>query len=218
MSEMAGSPLARALAKAQGAMAKASKDRVNPHFKSRYADLASVWDACREPLSANGLAVVQLVAAADKASVTVETRLLHEGGESVSSSLTMPVAQATAQGVGSAITYARRYALAALVGVAPDDDDDDGNEASRAPTRAPTPPPSPVKQRRADAEQVERVLLEAAATVVSLPWGTRIAEAQTLEALTAVGLELARAPASVRDAHRAAYTARHAALGKGGAR
>ena len=217
MSEMAGSPLARALAKAQGAMAKASKDRVNPHFRSSYATLASVWDACRDPLSANGLAVVQLVAAADKASVTVETRLLHEGGESVSSSLTMPVAQATAQGVGSAITYARRYALAALVGVAPDDDDD-GNEASRAPTRAPTPPPSPVKQRRADAEQVERVLSEAAATVVSLPWGTRIAEAQTLEALTVVGLELARAPASVRDAHRAAYTARHAALGRGGAR
>lgn len=216
MSEMAGSPLARALAKAQGAMAKASKDRVNPHYRSSYATLASVWDACRDPLSANGLAVVQLVAAADKASVTVETRLLHEGGESVSSSLTMPVAQATAQGVGSAITYARRYALAALVGVAPDDDDD-GNEASRAPTRAPTPPPSPVKQRRADAEQVERVLLEAAATLQD-GFARRIVEAATLEALTAVGLELAREPASVRDAHRAAYTARHAALGRGGAR
>lgn len=191
-----GSPLARALAKAQGAMRLAAKDKANPHFRASYATLASVWDACREPLSANGLAVVQCVASVDRATVTVETRLLHEGGESVASSLTMPVAQPTAQGIGSAITYARRYALAALVGVAPDDDDD-GNEASRPAPRAPAPtsPPSPQDG-----------------------FSRRIGEAATLEALTAVGLELARAPASVRDAHRAAYTARHAALGRGGAR
>jgi len=156
-----GSALARALAKAQAVMEGASKDKTNPAFKSRYADLASVWDACREPLTSNGLAVVQLVTSADKTSVTVETRLLHEGGESLSSTLTLPVEKATAQGVGSAITYARRYGLSAMVGVAPDDDDD-GHEASK-PARPYTPPtvqapPSrpPTAEDISDAKEIMR--------------------------------------------------------------
>ena len=197
------SPLARALAQAQGEMRSAVRDRTNPHYRASYATLASVWDACREPLARHGLAVVQLVTAGDRGSVTVETRLLHSSGESVSSALTLPVAQPTAQGIGSAITYARRYALAALVGIAPDDDDD-GNEASR---------PAAVPARPTPASPSST-----ASGATPDGWARRIADATTLEALTAVGLELARAPASVRDAHRAAYTARHAALGRGGAR
>lgn len=120
--------LAAALAKAQGEMQGASKDSVNPHFKSRYADLASVWDACRAVLSKNGLAVLQPVRA-DGPSVTVTTILTHSSGEWISEALTMTATQNTPQGVGSAITYGRRYGLAAMVGIAPEDDD--GNAASQ---------------------------------------------------------------------------------------
>jgi hypothetical protein len=206
MSEATGSALARALAKAQAVMEGASKDKTNPAFKSRYADLASVWDACRGPLTSNGLAVVQLVTAADKASVTVETRLLHESGESVSSVLTMPVDKPSAQGVGSAITYARRYALSALVGVAPDDDDD-GNAASgrsilvgrglvdAPPREAPPTPPSNVRPINAPS-----------------PWEVRINEAANIAALTAVGVELGKQPKAVFESMRALYTARHTEL------
>ena len=123
--------LAAALAKAQGAMKSAAKDSVNPHFKSKYADLASVWDACREPLSSNGLAVVQRVSSSP-AGVVLTTMLLHSSGEWIRDRATFPVVQQTAQAYGSAITYARRYALAAMVGVAPDEDDD-GNSAVASP-------------------------------------------------------------------------------------
>lgn len=120
--------LAAALAKAQGGTAAAAKDKANPFFKSKYADLASVWEACREPLSKNGLSVVQLPSFADGV-VTVETCLLHASGQWISTSLSAPVKENTAQAVGSATTYLRRYSLASMAGVAPDDDDD-GNGAS----------------------------------------------------------------------------------------
>lgn len=119
--------IAAALAKAQGQITFAKKDALNPHFKSRYADLASIWDAVRIPLSSNGIAVVQEVSTKE-ASVTVRTRLVHSSGQEFSSACTFPVVQATPQGFGSAITYAKRYSLAAMVGVA--QDDDDANTAS----------------------------------------------------------------------------------------
>lgn len=120
--------LAAALAKAQGEIAGASKDKTNPHFKSAYADLASVWDACRGPLSKHGLAVLQ-PASAHGPIVTVTTLLTHSSGEWVEADLSMTVAQYTPQGIGSCITYARRYALSSMVGIAPEDDD--GNAASQ---------------------------------------------------------------------------------------
>lgn len=120
--------LAEALAKAQGAIQGAIKDQANPYFKSKYADLSSVWDACRKPLSENGLAVVQTTCGYDPDSVTVETLLTHLSGEWIKSTLTMRPVKADPQGIGSCITYARRYSLAAMVGVAPEDDD--GNAAS----------------------------------------------------------------------------------------
>lgn len=119
--------LAVALSKAQGAIKGAIKDTANPFFKSKYADLSSVWEACRSQLAANGLAVVQTPCQGE-AGITVETMLMHSSGQWVSNQFTMPVAKADAQAVGSAITYARRYALAAMVGIAPEDDD--GNSAS----------------------------------------------------------------------------------------
>ena len=121
--------LAAALAKAQGEIEGASKDKTNPHFKSAYADLASVWGACRAPLSKNTLAVLQ-PSFTDGPRVTVTTILVHSSGEFIESDLTMVAGQNTPQGIGSCITYARRYALSALVGVAPEDDD--GNAASQS--------------------------------------------------------------------------------------
>ncbi len=114
--------LAAALAKAQGQIQDAKKDSSNPFFHSKYADLASVWEACRTPLSSNGLAVVQTIEMKD-GKRTLETTLIHSSGQWIASQLDLVPKEETAQSIGSAITYNRRYALSALVGVCPDDDD-----------------------------------------------------------------------------------------------
>jgi RNase H-fold protein (predicted Holliday junction resolvase) len=119
--------LAGALAKAQGKITGALKDSANPFFKSKYADLASVWDACRASLSENELAVIQTTES-DDSGVFVTTTLAHSSGQWVRSRLRLTPKDGTPQGMGSAITYGRRYALAAIVGVA--QVDDDGNAAS----------------------------------------------------------------------------------------
>jgi hypothetical protein len=126
--------LAAALAKAQGKIEGAVKDRKNDYFSSKYADLASVWDACRGPLSENGLSVVQFPCEAPPGHVGLITTLLHESGEYMTEKFFMPVKDSTnPQAVGSALTYARRYALSAAVGIAPEEDD--GNAASAAPAK-----------------------------------------------------------------------------------
>lgn len=114
--------LTAALSKAQGEITGAVKDADNPFFKSHYADLQSVWDAIRGPLSKNGLAVMQLPGMEGSA-ITVETVLSHSSGEWMASTLSMVPVKSDPQGVGSAITYARRYALQSVAGVAPMDDD-----------------------------------------------------------------------------------------------
>lgn len=126
--------LATALAKAQGQTEGAKKDSANPFFKSKYADLASVWGACRQQLSSNGLSITQCPEESDNG-IAVETMLLHSSGQWIKSRYTMPVSKVDAQAVGSAITYARRYSLAAIVGIAPEDDD--GNAAVKG---RPEPP------------------------------------------------------------------------------
>jgi hypothetical protein len=126
--------LAKALAKAQGQIKPAVKDSENPHFRSKYADLSSVWEACRKPLTDNGLSVVQMpVDAPTPGSVALTTLLLHISGEFISSTVSAPLTKQDAQGIGSALTYLRRYALSAIIGVVADDDDD-GNAASRSHT------------------------------------------------------------------------------------
>lgn len=119
-----------ALAKAQAEIGSAAKDSKNPHFNSKYADLASVWDAWQTVGPKNGLAVLQLVhdAGEGRQGIKLETILTHSGGGSIGSTAFFPSAKGDAQGYGSALTYARRYMLGALVGVCPDDDD--GNAAS----------------------------------------------------------------------------------------
>lgn len=144
-SETIGS-LAGALAKAQGAIRFALRDSANPFFKSKYADLASVVEAIRDPLSQNGLAWIQRIHESQREEVRVETIILHDSGEWISCGiLTVPVSKADAQGHGSALTYARRYSVSAAFGVAADDDD--GNAAAKAapparPRDTPTPPVS----------------------------------------------------------------------------
>ena len=123
--------LAAALVKAQAAMKPAVKDATNPHFKSKYADLSAVWEAARGPLTANGLSVVQMPTDSNEPGrVALTTMLLHTSGQYLSSTVSTRLQQETAQGVGSALTYLRRYALAAMVGIVADDDDD-GNAASQ---------------------------------------------------------------------------------------
>ena len=129
--------IAAALSRAQAVMAGAKRDSTNPAYRSKYADLASVWEACREALTKNGIAVVQMTRVSNDDEVIVETRLLHSSGEWIEGELSVPVTKADAHGYGSALTYARRYSLAAAVGVAPEDDD--GQAATQArPTARPT--------------------------------------------------------------------------------
>lgn len=136
------SKLALALAKAQGAMEGAAKDKFNPAFKgegkpkgSSYADLASCWDAIRKPLADNELCVLQLTVATDTKFVSVETQLHHSSGEFITSVLTIPVSKPDAHGILGALTYARRGGLMAMVGIAAEDDD--GNTASGVTPGAP---------------------------------------------------------------------------------
>ena len=119
--------LAEALAKAQGEIKPAAFDAVNPHFKSRYATLGAITEACKEALSKHGLAVVQGTNASD-GRVTVETMLIHSSGEWIKSSLSMRAERDNAQGCGAVITYGRRYSLAAMVGIVADEDTDGENE------------------------------------------------------------------------------------------
>ena len=121
--------LAAALCAVQGELKPAIKQADNPFFKSKYVDLPGVWEAIRPLLSKNGLSVVQtFTASAD--GPTIVTTLMHKSGQWVSSELFLKPAKSDPQGVGSAITYGRRYALAAMVGVVADEDDD-GNAASQ---------------------------------------------------------------------------------------
>lgn len=120
--------LAKSLAAAQGRIRGAIKDSANPFYKSKYADLASCWDACRGPLSDNMLAVLQVPINSADGTITLVTTLAHDSGEWVRGVLSMTPKDASPQAAGSAITYARRYAFAAIVGIA--QMDDDGNAAS----------------------------------------------------------------------------------------
>lgn len=117
-----------ALAKAQASVHVAVKDKHNPAFRSSYADLFSIMAACREALSANGIAITQWLVHRDDNRLGIVTRLALSG-EWIQATWSMPVSKQDAHGYGSAATYARRYALAAAVGVVADEDDD-GNAAS----------------------------------------------------------------------------------------
>lgn len=120
--------LAAALAQAQAELNPAQKNASNPMLRNKYADLSACIAATREVLPKHGLAVSQVVNSTDGSTVSVTTILLHKSGEWLSSTCTLPSignkGVNPAQAAGSAITYARRYGLSAIIGLATDDDDD----------------------------------------------------------------------------------------------
>ena len=124
--------IAPALHKAQASIKGALKDALNPHFKSKYADLSSVIEAVKQPLLDAGIVFLQGVEDAENG-VAVETMLLHTSGEWISSTIKIPASKMDAQGFGSATTYGRRYGLQAMCGVPAEDDD--GNAATASAPR-----------------------------------------------------------------------------------
>lgn len=131
--------VAAALVKAQKEFGPALKSSSNPHFKSRYADLAACVEAVVDALNNNGIALTQRVSPSDNG-VIVETVFIHESGEIINcGQLHVPATKHDAQGYGSALTYARRYSLMAACGIAPEDDD--GNAASKRPSAPAVPTP-----------------------------------------------------------------------------
>ena len=136
-----GKSIAAALVKAQSAFGPALKSSQNPHFRSKYADLAACVEAVVDALNNNGIALIQRTLPSENG-VTVETVFIHTSGETLSSGpLHVPAQKQDAQGYGSALTYARRYSLMAACGIAPEDDD--GNAASKPATYAKPSRPAP---------------------------------------------------------------------------
>jgi hypothetical protein len=136
--------ISAALARAQMNMGKALKQSANPAFRSKYADLGNVMDACLPALNEAGIALIQPTGE-DAHGRFVETILIHgESGESLSCRVPLIVAKNDMQGYGSAVTYARRYGLMAMAGIAPEDDD--GNAAAKAPPKDEPKKPMSVEQ------------------------------------------------------------------------
>ena len=136
--------LAVALAKAQTEIGSVHKDAANPFFKSSYATLANVWEAVRPVLSKNGLSVVQMPGS-DERGYYVQTQLMHGSGQWIRSTTYMKPAKEDPQGIGSLISYARRYALQAMVMACPDDDD---GEAAMGRSGKPVESPKPVTKAK----------------------------------------------------------------------
>lgn len=157
--------LAKALAAAQAELEPAKKEAVNPHFKSRYADLSACWDAVRGPLARHGLAVSQLPSL-DGDVVRLTTMLLHTSGEFIGSDAAVRLGKHDAPSVGSALTYLRRYALSAIVGLSTEDDD--GAHAMVATqAQAPRPQAAPALELRQAAAKVEAAVPGAQTTYVA---------------------------------------------------
>lgn len=134
--------LTEALAAFQAELPKVGKNSTNPHFKSKYASLEDITEVVLPALAKHGLAWVTLPTVEPERGFVLRYELRHDNGESVSGQWPLPDAKSTAQALGSALTYARRYTLGAVTGIAPDEDDD-GNAAqsAKAPKSQPTMPP-----------------------------------------------------------------------------
>jgi hypothetical protein len=173
--------ISAALAKAQGSIQNPHKEAENPAFKrgntaSTYADLSSGINAIRGALSSNGIAYVQSTRL-DGEVLLVDTRLTHTSGQWIESEFPACRFPAKPQDVGSAITYARRYSLFAIVGIAGEDDDGNAANASETPAQKkpiPTPPKPPSDTFDVDTSQVTRAWMEEA-----------ISRASTLDELSA---------------------------------
>ena len=148
--------IAKAMASFQGEVENAKKTADNPYFKSKYADLAEIWDTIRPALTKNGLAIMQ-IPSAEGQKVKITTLATHSSGQWIEGELEITATKGDPQAIGSAITYGRRYALAAFCGIA--QEDDDGNKAS---VPQPTTPPASMPQAKIDPriEQIKTVLMD----------------------------------------------------------
>ena len=176
--------IASALAAAQIGMGKALKQSSNPHLKSKYADLGSVMDACLPALNEAGIAVIQ-PAGEDETGRFVETVFIHgESGEKLSCRVPLIVGKNDMQGYGSAVTYARRYGLMAMAGIAPEDDD--GHAASQSAPQQ--------QQRKAAPEPTQEAIDKACEYILEAPdmddlqrrWGKLPKVLQAIPAVTAM--------------------------------
>jgi len=134
--------LAIALCKFQGTVEKIVKTATNPFFKSKYASLADILDVIREPLQVNGLSFVQF----PEGESGLTTMLMHESGEHITATYIMKPVKNDPQGQGSAITYQRRYALGAILGLNIDDDDDGTQASKQTAPKSNTQAPAPNKE------------------------------------------------------------------------
>ena len=146
ISDTGAAELFTALSEAQGAIGNAAKNAKNPHFKSSYADLASATNVSREHLAANGLSVVQSPSQSGSEWV-LTTIITHKTGGWIRSDTPLLIGKKDMQGLGSAITYARRYALMSMLNIAAEDDD--GNAAANGKSE---PLAAPVREKQRDAE------------------------------------------------------------------
>jgi hypothetical protein len=140
--------LSAALAAAQGVMKAAAFNRINPHFKNRYADLASVLEAIRDPFAKNGLSITQTTHLMNGADFVLRTTLRHASGQWVASEYPLP-RNAKPQELGSALTYARRYTLSAIAGTAGEEDDDGQAASASAPV---------AKMTQAQVKEIEKLI------------------------------------------------------------
>lgn len=120
------SKISASLLAAQRSITFASKEATNPHFKNKYADLPAVIEAIKAPLNEAGIVFMQTPSESSAGTLTLTTRLIHESGEWIEDTATIPLPKNDPQGYGSAMTYGRRYALAAITGLYQDDDDGNG--------------------------------------------------------------------------------------------
>lgn len=192
------------MSKAQGLVENASKNAVNPQYskaigkneaKPSYADIAEVQKVARDALKDNGLAIVTLPTGNMDGAVEFTSKLLHASGQWMATTFAIPMQKRDAQGLGSALTYARRYALSAWLGIA--QEDDDGNAASK---------PAPANDR-GDARTLERH------NSVINPPGTddalqAIREAKTLDELRALAPRFKQLPEAAREYVRGVYVVR----------
>lgn len=162
--------LAAALSKAQGEMQAAIKDKINPFFKSSYADLGSVWDAARPVLSKYGLCIMQTTELApDRNQVIMVTTLAHTSGQWMKSYLPLNPSKNDSQGMGAAITYLRRYSLSAIVGVVCDEDDDGETAVGRGKQHHQTPSQNnqqPKQEMQGPMERVGKTEIIALTTLI----------------------------------------------------
>jgi len=135
--------LTKALSKMQGALKSVPKDSTNPFFKMRYASLDAIWDIVRKPLTDNSLCLVRTPKEDYKGKLYLETLLLHSSGEWIKAELPLNAKANDPQSIGSAITYARRYSLSAMLGISADEDDDAEAATDKKPADKPAPKTPP---------------------------------------------------------------------------